>query len=448
MYNLTLPTEPNARIQAMISYHKTNKLGKYKRLKNYYEGKHDILNRTMSDDTKPNNKVVTPFPSYIVNTISGYLLGQPVKYKDAAESNALDIIQPIFDSNDEEDKNVKLIRTLSTCGEAFELIYFNEASELRFAQLDNEQTLVHYSNLIEPEIDVVLRYIEPTDPGDNITIAELYYADRVEHYQATGGGTFTLVDSIPHYFKKVPVVHYINNDETMGDFEKAMSLIDDYDKVLSDNANEIEYTRNCYLLMYGFGDIDNDTLKRFKEAGAFLLPDASDGADVKFLTKDADDTVVQNQLKVLRQNIHNLSGIPDLSDESFAGNSSGVAIEQKLLGLKLFMAEKERKFNRGLYKRLALIANGLALKSIYVNTLPITAQYVSSIPQNLVDLSTTVKNLAGIIPNADLLSILPQSIVADPQKSAEEMDKASVQSTQPATPAVTEAQTEEQKTLQ
>lgn len=417
MYNVSLPSDTNELINFLIAEHKFNKMPRYSKLMNYYMSKHDIVNRTMSASYKPNNKIVNPFPSYIVNTVQGYLLGQPVKYT-YKDSKLEAIMQNILDQNDEEDKNVKLEKALSIMGEAFELVYFNESSELRFAQLPNEQTLVHYNDSIEPEVDLAFRYMTG---ANNIVKAELYYSDRVDYYTAQDGQTFVLTESKPQYFGVVPVIHYLNNEELTGDFERAISMIDDYDKIVSDSANEFEYTVNCFLMLYGFGDIDEPMLKQFKESGIFTFPSADSGADAKFLEKNINDTAIQNQLKLLKANIHNLLGIPDLSDENFAGNASGVAIRQKLLGLEMFMSAKERKFSRGLYNRARLIVSGLNKMGHNFNWRDITAKFTRNLPQNMLETSEIIKNLNGIAPLEDLLSMLPQNIIEEPQKSAKEI---------------------------
>jgi SPP1 family phage portal protein len=42
-----------------------------------------------------------------------------------------------------------------------------------------------------------------------------------------------------------------NNKEKQGDFEKVESLIDAYDKIISDGVSEIEAFRMAYLVLSG-----------------------------------------------------------------------------------------------------------------------------------------------------------------------------------------------------
>ena len=57
-----------------------------------------------------------------------------------------------------------------------------------------------------------------------------------------------------------------------------------------------------------------------------------------------------------------MSHVPHLCDESFGGNLSGVAIAYKLWGLEQLCAMKERKFKKGLQRRIELITNILNIK--------------------------------------------------------------------------------------
>ena len=63
-----------------LSEHITIVDRKYKRLEMYYDGKHSILNRSLSTDSLPNNKVVANHAEYITDMATGYVFGSPVSY--------------------------------------------------------------------------------------------------------------------------------------------------------------------------------------------------------------------------------------------------------------------------------------------------------------------------------------------------------------------------------
>ena len=78
-------------IQDIIDYSKkSNK--RFDMLKNYYIGKQVILDR-YKDATLKNNKVVINHAKFIVDTNTGYLLGNPVEYQP---TDGYDI-EPILD---------------------------------------------------------------------------------------------------------------------------------------------------------------------------------------------------------------------------------------------------------------------------------------------------------------------------------------------------------------
>ena len=65
-----------------------------------------------------------------------------------------------------------------------------------------------------------------------------------------------------------------------------------------------------------------------------------DGGDVQWLLKQVDDTAMENFKNRLREDIHTMSHVPHLCDESFGGNLSGVAIAYKLWGLETVMCHE------------------------------------------------------------------------------------------------------------
>lgn len=421
MLNFTLPEDPNKLIKELTDYHKNNLKPRYDRLMAYYMGQHDILNR-MTEDAKPNNRIACTFPDSIVTTVQGYLLGQPVQYM-SGDKAFTEAIQSILDSGNEQDHNLELLKTISVAGEAFELVYMDEAAQVCFTQLPNDQTVAVYDDCIKPKLQVVLRYYEVgtlAGSGKPINKVELYWPDRIEYYTQSGS-VYVLDDSKPHYFGAVPVVHFINNKETTGDFEKIIPLINDYDKILSDNSNELEYFRNAYMVLKGFGEVTDEDLRKFRKAGAFLLPGTSEQEDVSFITKDLDDAAIMSHLDTLQKNIHKFSHIPDLTDENFASNISGVAIKYKLWGFEQLIGAKERKFSNGLTARLQLITTALNLKGNRFNWKEMQIKFTRNLPANLLEESQVIANLKDVLDILPLEEVFAKlSFVEDPESAAKD----------------------------
>ena len=118
-----------------------------------------------------------------------------------------------------------------------------------------------------------------------------------------------------------------------------------------------------------------------------------------------------------------------MTDESFAGNVSGVAMEFKLLGMENITKIKTRYYKKGLRKRLRLFAYWLQKsRSITVDVTGITPTFTRALPKNLLEISQIIANLWGKVSKKTLLSQVPfvdnvEDEVAAVEKEAEEAVK-------------------------
>ena len=93
----------------------------------------------------------------------------------------------------------------------------------------------------------------------------------------------------------------------------------------------------------------------------FNFPDPE--GDVEFVTKNINDSATENYKNRLDNDIHKFSFVPNMSDENFASNASGVAMQYKLAGLNYKTAIKEALFKKGLLRRIELISHIINITS-------------------------------------------------------------------------------------
>ena len=98
-------------------------------------------------------------------------------------------------------------------------------------------------------------------------------------------------------------------------------------------------------------------------------------------------------------------------------NTSGVAMEYKLLGLEMITKTKSRYYQQGLKKRIRLYCNYLNLKNFAINPTSIIVTFKRSLPKNMLELSQIVANLDGRVSQKTLISQLP--FVEDPDGEIE-----------------------------
>uniref|UniRef100_UPI0020C0EE77 phage portal protein n=1 Tax=Lysinibacillus fusiformis TaxID=28031 RepID=UPI0020C0EE77 len=77
-------------------------------------------------------------------------------------------------------------------------------------------------------------------------------------------------------------------------------LIDAYDRTLSDASNEIEQFRLAFVVLKGMG-MDDEDAKKVAQTGIFEL--MGEDNDIKYLTKDVNDQMIENHLDRLKENI-------------------------------------------------------------------------------------------------------------------------------------------------
>jgi len=391
-------------IRRAVKNHKMNELPRLQMLEDYYLAKNEILNRVMTDPTKPNNKIANPYASYITDTLTGYFIGKPITYT-SNDDKALEELNLIFEYNDEADENAELAKNASIYGVAYEMTYMAE-DEVRFKALDTKGCIPIFDGTIENNLIAFIRYYTDYDIVEDkeYTIVEVINSTEVIRYKTNESiSSFELLETYQHYFNMVPIAIYKNNEEQTGDFENIISLIDAYDKLESDSLNDFEYFVDAYLALYGF-TADSEDVRQMKENRVLLM---DEGTKAEWLIKQTSDANIENIKNRIDADIHKFAKCPNMADKEFASNSSGVAIKYKLLGTENKIAIKERKFKRGLQQRIELLAN---IKGVLANSFDwrsIDIIFTRNIPSNDADIANMVNTLSDIVSKETLLAQIP-----------------------------------------
>ena len=235
-------------------------------------------------------------------------------------------------------------------------------------------------------------------------------------------------EPFPHNLGNVPIIEYRNNKLKIGDFEQQISLIDAYNKMTSDRINDKEQFVEALLVIYGalLGD-DNEevseAMKILKENGFLELP-----ADAKaeYIARTFDESGMEILRKAIKEDIYTFSHVPNLTDENFVGNSSGVAMEYKLLGLQMITNEKEKYYKKGIKRRIELISNFLNIKAVAINPGTVKITFTRNLPKNLNELAQMIANLSGKVSTKTLIEQLPfvEDAESEVAKVEEENEKA------------------------
>lgn len=140
------------------------------------------------------------------------------------------------------------------------------------------------------------------------------------------------------------------------------------------------------------------------------------------------DTALENYKNRLDKDIHKFSLVPNITDENFAGNASGVAMAYKLQGLEFLTGVKEQKFRKGLLRRVELITNILSIKmnkELLFTDIGFT--FTRNNPKNLVEIVQMATDLTGVISEESQLDMLPMVNTEQELKRKEKEKKASIE---------------------
>lgn len=344
-----------------ISEHRTIVDARYKILEEYYDGQHRILNRSLSTDSLPNNKIVANHAEYITDMATGYVFGSPVSYSGDGSKE----INDIFIEIDEDSHNNELALDLSIFGVGYELLYMNNEEvpypELAVVSPLNSFIVVDSTVKHKPIFGVTYfpKFdIDNTLKGHDVNV---YTEDSITHYFFTSltSESADIDDPEEHYFNGIPLIEYKNNKKLKGDFEGVITLIDAYNLLQSDRINDKEQVVDALLAVIGasLGDDTDEKVETAKLLKELKIIELDQGGDAKWLVKNLNETEIEVLKKSLKDDIHEFSKVPCLTDENFVGNASGVAMKYKLLGFEQLGKTKERYFKQGLRHRLKLMSN-------------------------------------------------------------------------------------------
>lgn len=387
----------------------------YGKLQDYYEGKHNILNRQKLDKTVPNNRIVNNIAKYITDTSIGYFIGMPVVYSSVNEEFMAEI-QSIWDYNDEQDHNMELAKGTSIYGSNIEMIYLDENADIRFIILKPYQVLLIRTQDKQEDLAAIRLIMSKEINGKISRKIELWTESEVSYFVYDTQLHFQ--SSVAHYMGDIPFIEYINNAERQGDYEGVITNIDAYNKAQSNTANLFEYNDDAILKVTKLGNVNGDDIKEMKEKAAIIL---EDGGDVDWLLKEINDTASENYKKRLRDDVYLFSNVPNMTDESFGGNLSGVAVSYKLWGLEQITALKERKFKKAIQRRIEIVTNILNLKGGNYNYMDIEISFRRNKPQNLFEIAQIITMLESKLSRETQLKMFP--VIEDVSAELEKIDK-------------------------
>ena len=402
-------------LQKMINKFTINVEPKLKKWKDYYDGKHIILNKTYKDASKECNHIVTNYCKIITDTYGGYICGKPISY---TSNQNIDDVQEVLNYNDSASEDMNWLTNALTYGVGYELQWLDKNAQIRYAQISPLNSFVIYGNTLDCELLYFVRWYE----ADCLEESDLYYvevysANSIKTYETPGlNGALKLIEEDKHYFGDVPVSVFTLNDNEENIFNCIITLNDAYNELQSSEIDDFNAWVDAYLTLTGV-DAESSDIADMKENRVLILPENSTAA---WLTKNANDTQIVNMLDNIKKNIFKVTACPDMADETFLAQS-GTALAYKLVGFENVASDIVAQFKKAIQRRIELICNVLNLKASEAIWRDININFVRNLPVNLTETIQLVNALKGIVSDATLLSQIP--FITDVQAELEAVQK-------------------------
>lgn len=400
-------------IHKFVELHKAE-LPRYLRLEALYESRGPILEQEEKEQYKPDNRLVVNTAKQLVDSYNGYFIGIPVKiYHENPTVN--DFVNNFRNVNDLDDNDSELSKIAAIYGHGFEYIFQDEKAVSCSIYNTPLDMFIVYDDSIQQNPLFAVRW-HATEKGYE---GQLFTADR--EAKIVNDGTDTIItDEEVRYFVDVPIIEWIENEERTSVFEPVESLINAYNKALSEKANDVDYFADAYLALLG-AELDESGTAKIRDNRIINLFGTADASKiiVKFLDKPDGDATQEHLLDRIERLIYEKSMVANINDESF-GNATGVALEFKLQPMKNLAINKERKVKSAMNKRFKILFNlatnlPASLKDEWLN---LEYTFTRNIPRNIADEAAVAGSLAGVVSKQTQLSVL--SIVDDVQA---ELDK-------------------------
>lgn len=386
-------------LQKFLSEHSAEISQRYKTLKDAYESEHDILREPAKPKWKPDNRIVVNFPKYIVDTMNGFFIGNPIKIT-CDDKNVSEFVEYIDQYNDQDDNNAELSKICLIYGKGYEMYYTDENAELCITYLSPmEAFMIYDDSIIERPKYFVRRYTD----NNNIEFGSISDKYSVRYFQITGGIRF--LDEQAHNFGDVPATEFVENAERQGLFEPVLSMVNAYNKAISEKANDVDYFADAYLKILGTL-VDDEDIKAIRDNRVINFPgDDAEKLIVEFMDKPNNDASQENLLNRLERLIFQISMVANISDENF-GASTGIALKYKLQAMSNLEKTLERKFTSGMNRRYKLLFGHPASKVPADSWVKLHYKFTPNFPANLLEEAQIAAQMEGITSHETQLKAL------------------------------------------
>lgn len=365
---------------------------------------------------KPDNRIAVNFAKYIVDTMNGFFLGNPIKISvDGEAEEVKNYVEFLDQYNDQDDNNAELSKLCSIFGNGYEMYYVDPIGNVGITYLSPmDGFMIYDDSVLQRERYFVRLYID-----DDQVLHGSVSDDEFVQWFTIKGKLVRDEEKKKHGFDGVPATEYVENRERIGIFEPVLTMINAYNKAISEKANDVDYFADAYLKVLG-AYLDKEDVKHIRDDRIINFDGEANKLNVDFLQKPDGDTTQEHLIDRLEKLIFHISMVANISDENF-GTSSGIAMKYKLQAMHNLEKTKERKFTSGMNRRYRLIFSNPVSGMKNEDWVKLHYKFTPNIPANVLEETEIAGNLDGIVSQETQLGTL--SIVDNVQAEIDKLEE-------------------------
>lgn len=385
---------------AMIQHFITNQVPRLQTLDDYSKGRNTAIydGERRIDSNKADYRIAHNFGKLIAQFVAGYTTSTPVKYTVVEDEKQQQLLDKFNTDNDIATLDNMLMYDVAKFGRAYDIQYRTDQGD-RISKANAFETFVIYDTTIERKPLAAVRIVSGEFTADNQQqnyYVTLYTDSEIISFQPLKVGAYNLtaIDSQPHFYNMVPITEYQSNDNRTSWYEDVIALIDAYDNAASDTSNYMTDLINSLLVISGdFKAPDKGVdilIRQIKKYGVLGLQSgynptsgSQTAVDAKYISPEFNSGASEDYKKRIRSDIFTISNIPDMSDISFSGNSSGVAIRYKLVGFDQAIAQTENAFKRSAARRYDVLFTLIKNTSNSAEFANVNATFTPNLPYDI-----------------------------------------------------------------
>lgn len=377
-----------------------------------------ILARQAVSLSDPNIKATFNNFAVIMNKKAGYLAGNiKRKYADTIPDSLKNSINTKYEEFDRLNNTDTLFSELmASCagwGNTYTLCYIDKPEDeeitenkinypVRIREVEAWNSKVEYNDNKEPEKAYIY---EQKRKEKRIKVYEYDKFLVSEYYLTESGRIDSDVIQYRHGFTEIPLIEWKNNKLSRGNAQNAVSLMDAYDRLMSDNITEWATFRQAYLFLKNMGLIDETTAQRMQKTGAII--GQGESSEVRFVTKDVNPEFVKFITEKTWSSIWIVAASIDPEAIGSLTNATAFQIQQMYANMESdckFTEQCWMKSFEYLDRVLKSYWTGLDINSIPdYSTYDIDYEMIRTIPKDVMTYLKDLRTAGGLLPNAEIL---------------------------------------------